>query len=84
MSSGPDGLIFTLVVLFFLRLSLFNSDFVFVLKVLAEHGGVYTVRLIVPGIGRRPDYSVAERLFEMGLGKPVEGTRQLRGRYCNS
>ena len=80
----PNKPIFTFVVIFFLRLSLFNSDFVFVLKVLAELDGVYTVRLIVPGIGRRPDYSVAERLLEMGLGKPVEGTRQLKGRYCNS
>ena len=51
------------------------------LQVLTERDGVYTIRVIVPGIGRRPDYSVADRLIEMGLGQPVEGMRQLRGRY---
>ena len=54
------------------------------LQVLTERDGVYTIRVIVPGIGRRPDYSVADRLIEMGVGQPREGMRQLRGRYGKS
>ena len=41
-------------------------------KVLTENDGSYGVRLIVPGIGRRPDYSVSDRLVELRRARHTE------------
>ena len=50
-------------------------------KVLAESDGIYGVILIVPGIGRRPDYSVSDRLVQLGLARhAVERGRIIKGR----